>query len=65
MGLEISIPRKERPDVRTVGCPVEYSVTKPQMPAAPPDLGEHTDEILCQAGFDAAAIAGLRANGIL
>ena len=30
-----------------------------------PTLGEHTDNVLAQAGFDAAAIADLRARGVI
>jgi len=30
-----------------------------------PTLGEHTDTVLAQAGFDAAAIADLRARGVI
>ena len=31
----------------------------------PPALGEHTDEILGEAGCDAAEIAALRAEGVV
>ena len=30
-----------------------------------PRLGEHTDTVLAQAGFDAATIADLRARGVI
>src|SRR5690606_14597686 len=30
-----------------------------------PTLGEHTDAVLAEAGFDAATIADLRARGVL
>jgi alpha-methylacyl-CoA racemase len=31
----------------------------------PPELGEHTDEVLAELGRDAATIAALRADGIV
>jgi formyl-CoA transferase len=30
-----------------------------------PELGEHTDEVLQELGYDAAAIAQLRADGVI
>ena len=34
-------------------------------PAAAPELGEHTDQVLAELGFDAAAIADLKREGIV
>jgi crotonobetainyl-CoA:carnitine CoA-transferase CaiB-like acyl-CoA transferase len=65
MGLQITIPRAGRPPVRTVGSAVEFSDTPPPLPAPPPDLGQHTEEVLGRAGYDAAAIAALRAEGVI
>jgi alpha-methylacyl-CoA racemase len=34
-------------------------------PRPPPQVGEHTDEVLAEAGFDAGALAALRAEGAI
>jgi crotonobetainyl-CoA:carnitine CoA-transferase CaiB-like acyl-CoA transferase len=34
-------------------------------PGAVPSLGEHTDDVLALLGYDGAAIAGMRADGVL
>jgi len=54
------------------GIKVEMPAIFPKMSANPgaiahraPTLGEHTDSVLEQAGFDAATLADLRARGIL
>jgi formyl-CoA transferase len=39
--------------------------TPPVLRRPPPALGEHTDEVLGELGLDTAAIAALRANGIV
>lgn len=65
MGLEIALPRKNRSTIRTVACPLSYSETPPPQPLPPPDLGEHTEEVLLRAGYDHAAIEALRAQGAL
>jgi formyl-CoA transferase len=48
-----------------VGQPVTMSATPSRVRVAPPELGEHTDEILSEFGYDAAAIARLRRDGVI
>ncbi len=63
MVVEIAQPGAEQP-VRLLGAPVKLSRT----PAAPergtgPGLGEHTDEVLREAGFSSEEIAALHESG--
>ena len=51
--------------LRSVAAPFAMSETPPRATRLPPRHGEHTDEILAEFGFDAAAIAALRAAGAL
>ena len=52
------------PDMpRTLAAPFRLGCTQPRTAGDAPALGEHTDEILREAGFDAAAIAQLRSCG--
>jgi crotonobetainyl-CoA:carnitine CoA-transferase CaiB-like acyl-CoA transferase len=65
MGLEIKIDRQEKPTIRTVKFPVEYSETKVPHPAAPPELGEHNSEFLKNLGYDDTTIAELKEKGVI
>jgi crotonobetainyl-CoA:carnitine CoA-transferase CaiB-like acyl-CoA transferase len=49
--------------VDQVGSPFELASTPASIRLAPPLLGEHTDEILLEAGYDASAIERLRRLG--
>ncbi len=49
--------------VRLVGQALKMGRTPQRMRAPTPELGQHTDEILADLGYDAEAIAGLRACG--
>jgi crotonobetainyl-CoA:carnitine CoA-transferase CaiB-like acyl-CoA transferase len=46
---------------KTLAPPVDYSATPCAIRRPAPRLGEHTKEVLAEAGFDAAAIAAIRA----
>jgi len=50
--------------VPQVTTPIHYSRTKLAYRLAPPLLGQHTDEVLREAGFTKAAIARLREKGV-
>jgi crotonobetainyl-CoA:carnitine CoA-transferase CaiB-like acyl-CoA transferase len=65
MGMEIRIERKDKPTIRTVKFPLEYSETKIAHPAPPPELGEHNAELLKPLGFDEKAIAELKEKGVI
>ncbi len=63
MVVELGQPGAEHP-VRLLGTPIKLSRT-PGSPTrqAAPSLGEHTDEILVEAGFAPAQIAALHESG--
>ena len=42
--------------------PMDFAGVEPRMDPIP-DVGEHTDDILAELGYDAAAIAALRQSG--
>jgi crotonobetainyl-CoA:carnitine CoA-transferase CaiB-like acyl-CoA transferase len=44
---------------------VRLSETPGEIVARPPTLGEHTDLVLAELGYDTAAIAALRQDGII
>ena len=49
--------------VRLLRSPLEFSTGRAGVQRVPPACGEHTDEILREAGYDDAAIARLRKDG--
>ncbi len=51
--------------IRQVGIPFALSGTPATIRTAPPTLGQDTDEILGELGYDPAAIAKLRAAGVI
>ncbi len=51
--------------LRLIGQPLVFSDTRTRDPGPPPTLGQHTDEILRELGYDPATIAELRRRGIL
>jgi len=65
MGMQIAIERKDKPTIRTVKFPVEYSETKSSHPTPPPELGEHNSEFLKSLGYNDNAIAELKEKGVI
>lgn len=61
MVVEFDHPTAGR--LRTVGSPLKLSHTPVGFRAAPPLLGQHTDEVLAEAGYSPEEIADLHATG--
>jgi crotonobetainyl-CoA:carnitine CoA-transferase CaiB-like acyl-CoA transferase len=51
--------------IRQVGVPFKFAATPATVRTPPPLLGEQTDEILAELGYDADAIAALRSRGVV
>jgi crotonobetainyl-CoA:carnitine CoA-transferase CaiB-like acyl-CoA transferase len=51
--------------MRLVGAGFRLAHGSPDIDREPPTLGEHTEEILAEAGYDLAQIKELRGNGVI
>jgi formyl-CoA transferase len=65
VGMAVPMPHPRRSDVAVVNQAVSLSRTPPVIDRPTPDLGQHTEEILTELGYDAAAIADLRRRGAI
>ena len=70
----LSVSQQRTPDlvardgiaaVGSVASPMRLVDTPPVLHRPPPALGEHTDAVLAELGLDAAAVAALRAIGVV
>ena len=57
-GSVVEVEQKGRGTFLTVGSPIKFSEFKPDIKGAPL-LGEHTDEVLAELGYDADTIAAV------
>ena len=65
LGIAQSVAKPDGETLTVVGQPVELSRTPSRIAAPPPEIGEHTDEVLKEFGYGDGEIAALRqANAI-
>ena len=63
-GTVVEVAHKERGTYLTVGSPIKFSDFKPTITGAPL-LGEHTDEVLLELGYDGGQIADMHAEKVV
>jgi crotonobetainyl-CoA:carnitine CoA-transferase CaiB-like acyl-CoA transferase len=64
-GMTVELPHPLADKVRLVASPMKLSATPVQYRRPPPLLGEHTDEVLIEAGLSADEVNSLRSAGIV
>jgi crotonobetainyl-CoA:carnitine CoA-transferase CaiB-like acyl-CoA transferase len=64
-GLLRQVPHPSGVDVPQVISPIRFAEASMELRAAPPLLGQHSDDILAELGYAAADIAALRTAGVV
>ena len=66
LGIARRVRHPKLGDIKVVGQPINLTkAPQPDEYRPTPELGQHTDEILASLGYDADAITGLRARGVI
>jgi formyl-CoA transferase len=65
LGLAQGVSSHERGDIELVGQPIIMSRTPSRIRTPPPLMGEHTDELLRELGYDDEGIAALREAAVI
>jgi crotonobetainyl-CoA:carnitine CoA-transferase CaiB-like acyl-CoA transferase len=65
VGARVPLEHPTLGRVDQVGIPFELSSTPASIRTPPPLLGEHTDQILAELGYDGPAVAALRAGRVV
>jgi crotonobetainyl-CoA:carnitine CoA-transferase CaiB-like acyl-CoA transferase len=63
--MVVQYDHPERGPLTLMGQPLRFSETQAEDAGPPPTLGQHTDDILHQAGYADAEIADLRRRGVV
>jgi crotonobetainyl-CoA:carnitine CoA-transferase CaiB-like acyl-CoA transferase len=65
LGSRVRLDHPALGPVDQVGIPFELSGTPASIRRPPPLLGEHTDEVLAELGYDLKAIERLKRAGVV
>jgi len=62
--MVVNVPKPKGGSQRQVGFPIKFSQIEPNYKHIGCALGEHTDEVLGAAGYDADRLAQMRDGGL-
>ena len=65
LGMAQQVPRPGADPIALIPSPIDILGASKQLDRATPEIGEHSDQILAELGFDAQRIAGLRNRGVI
>jgi crotonobetainyl-CoA:carnitine CoA-transferase CaiB-like acyl-CoA transferase len=65
LGLLQPLPHRRIEDLRLPALPLSFDRERALHASAPPDVGEHSAEVLREAGYEDAEIADLAARGVV
>jgi crotonobetainyl-CoA:carnitine CoA-transferase CaiB-like acyl-CoA transferase len=65
LGMTAEVEHPALGVIRQAGIPLRFERTPGAIRTAPPLLGEHTDEVLGELGYDAPQIARLRGTAVV
>ena len=61
----VEVAREDAPPVRMVATPVQFGRTPARIRGLAPQLGQHTEEVLLEAGYGWEEIDALRCDGVI
>ncbi|HUG29692.1 MAG TPA: CaiB/BaiF CoA-transferase family protein [Candidatus Limnocylindria bacterium] len=64
-GMVVDVVHPQLGSIRQVASPIKSSASTAAVRSAPPTLGEHSDEILGELGYDETNIDRLRTDGVI
>ncbi len=64
-GAFVDVPREGAEPARMVATPLDFSDTPWQTRAMAPELGQHTEELLLELGYEWDAISSLKGKGVI
>jgi crotonobetainyl-CoA:carnitine CoA-transferase CaiB-like acyl-CoA transferase len=64
-GMLVGAPHPRLPDYRSVGLPIQWNGRRPEVRRVPPQLGEHSADVLTTLGYTLDDVRNLKKQGLV